>query len=291
MFPTKEIANRCLSFVRGRAPPEAAAKADVIHLGLDVKNPSSVSLALLRPEISAVLCPLRLTLAQRSTGSTRVMVSRAEGPSSATVCSKMASCAQLTEAKVPLPLIGNPIEVRDAISGHTLFEGDTPSGPKTNGQPPASEAGSEVQESSRFLEERFGRNLDISFLAAARSAIRRRIAGALTSDLDLTKEPLPAMGVSSRGVVDLREDDVYLFPCGMNAIFNAHRLLLRARGSMKSINFGFSYVDTLKTLEKFGPGCLFLGRASEAELDELEDRLRNGEGSLPCSASSRATHC
>ncbi len=158
----------------------------------------------------------------------------------------------------------------------SLDETNSPS-PKGNGQLGAPEAGPDVQESSRFLEERFGRNLDISFVAAAKSAIRRRIAGAITSDLDLTETPLPAMGANSRGVAGLAEDDIYLYPCGMNAIFNAHRTLLHARGSMKSINYGFPYVDTLKTLEKFGPGCLFYGHASEAELDDLEDRLGKGE--------------
>jgi cystathionine gamma-synthase len=63
----------------------------------------------------------------------------------------------------------------------------------------------------------------------------------------------------------------------MSAIFNSHRALLGARGSMKSINFGFPYVDTLKILEKFGPGVVFYGHASESDLDDLEKRLEGGE--------------
>jgi cystathionine gamma-synthase len=39
----------------------------------------------------------------------------------------------------------------------------------------------------------------------------------------------------------------------------------------------FPYIDTLKTLEKFGPGCLFYGFGSEDELDDLETRLTSGE--------------
>ena len=42
---------------------------------------------------------------------------------------------------------------------------------------------------------------------------------------------------------------------------------------MKSINFGFPYVDTLKILEKFGPGAVFYGHASEADLDDLHQLL------------------
>ncbi|ERT02760.1 hypothetical protein HMPREF1624_01062 [Sporothrix schenckii ATCC 58251] len=154
---------------------------------------------------------------------------------------------------------------------------------------PNSGAGEEdEEETARFLEERFGRNLDLSFVHRAKSAIIRRITGAMTADNDVDLEqsrapPTPAsatVDVKFRGVADVREDDVYLFPCGMNAIFSAHRFLLRARpdhAHLKSINFGFPYVDTLKILEKFGAGCLFYGHASEADLDDLEKRLKEGE--------------
>ena len=39
----------------------------------------------------------------------------------------------------------------------------------------------------------------------------------------------------------------------------------------------FPYIDTLKILEKFGPGCLFYGFGSSADLDDLERRLQQGE--------------
>ncbi len=39
----------------------------------------------------------------------------------------------------------------------------------------------------------------------------------------------------------------------------------------------FPYVDTLKILEKWGPGCLFYGHGSPEDLDDLERRLNNGE--------------
>jgi cystathionine gamma-synthase len=140
-------------------------------------------------------------------------------------------------------------------------------------------AGPDIQETFRFLEERFGRNLDVSLVQPAKSAIRRRIAGALRSDSEPTAAPPPEheMESNSRGVVNLKEDDVYLFPCGMSAIFHSHRALLAARGSLKSVNFGFPYVDTLKILQKFGPGAVFYGRTSESDLDAFEQRLEAGE--------------
>lgn len=52
---------------------------------------------------------------------------------------------------------------------------------------------------------------------------------------------------------------------------------MECRGQLKSISFGFPYVDTLKILPKFGPGCLFYGHGSSEELDDLETRLKGGE--------------
>jgi cystathionine gamma-synthase len=39
----------------------------------------------------------------------------------------------------------------------------------------------------------------------------------------------------------------------------------------------FPYIDTLKILEKFGPGCIFYGHGSAEDLDDLELRLSSGE--------------
>jgi cystathionine gamma-synthase len=39
----------------------------------------------------------------------------------------------------------------------------------------------------------------------------------------------------------------------------------------------FPYIDTLKIVEKFGPGSLFYGFGSAEELDDLEKRLETGE--------------
>jgi cystathionine gamma-synthase len=143
--------------------------------------------------------------------------------------------------------------------------------------PSSTNATEENRESTQFLEERFGRNLDVSFVDNAKSAIRRRIAGSLTGEVDLAAEPSSDMASNMRGVAGLSEDDVYLYPCGMNSIFNTHQMMLEARGSLKSISFGFPYVDTLKILEKFGPGCLFYGNGSSEDLDDLESRLKAGE--------------
>jgi cystathionine gamma-synthase len=45
----------------------------------------------------------------------------------------------------------------------------------------------------------------------------------------------------------------------------------------QSLRCRFPYIDTLKTLEKFGPGCIFYGFGNQQELDDLESRLVAGE--------------
>ncbi|KAG6830377.1 hypothetical protein H0H92_001014 [Tricholoma furcatifolium] len=133
---------------------------------------------------------------------------------------------------------------------------------------------------SVYLEERYGRNLPISFAADAKRALRRRLAGVLIHDTQDDLRAAPAagekdlvVGPSSRGVANVTEDDVYLYPTGMAAIWNAHNLALATRPVAKSVCFGFPYTDTLKILQKWGPGCHFFGCGIDSEIDEFEALL------------------
>jgi cystathionine gamma-synthase len=127
-----------------------------------------------------------------------------------------------------------------------------------------------------FVEARFGRNLDIAFSRSAKLAIRKRIAGSLQTTIDNpTATPSPML--RAEGLSEFSIEDVYLYPCGMNAIFHSHQILMVARGADTSIMYGFPYVDTLKVLEKFGPGALFYGYGNADDINALEKRLKRGE--------------
>ncbi|GAA5916585.1 hypothetical protein JCM6882_002551 [Rhodosporidiobolus microsporus] len=139
---------------------------------------------------------------------------------------------------------------------------------------------------ARYVEERYGRNLDLSLAPLAKLAMRRRIAGVLreTPGAAIRVEDQRAPGAegareeSTRGVDGLTEDDVWLYPCGMNAIFHAHQVAMEARrrggGEVgKSVCFGFPYTDTLKILEKWGPGCHFFGNGLSSDLPALRTVL------------------
>lgn len=276
LFPSRKAALRCVAFIKAKAPVSAQEHLDAVHLVLDHSNSAAAPLKPIHPTISAVLfVPEAFGYAKQ------YWQHSGDGISSrrAEFCHSLLKQGLLVpddSHKPPTSPIRQvqcrgPRRYQKPMSiDDTLTTTASPRPVQENPSAPDSE------ESSRFVEERFGRNLDISFVERAKTAIRRRIAGTMTSDVDVSSHPLPQAEPSNRGV-HLTEQDIYLYPMGMNAIFNTHRLLLSARGSMKSVNFGFPYVDTLKILQKFGPGCVFYGHASEEDLDDLERRLKSGE--------------
>ncbi|KAG0266648.1 hypothetical protein BG011_001495 [Mortierella polycephala] len=115
-----------------------------------------------------------------------------------------------------------------------------------------------------YVEERYGRNLDLSFAPKAKIALRRRIATQVAHHA----------GSGWTGTGDyVTEDDVYLYPTGMSAIYNAHRIAMTLFPARKSICFGFPYTDSLKVLQKFGPGCYFYGNGEDVDIDRLEKEV------------------
>ncbi|RDW67926.1 putative o-succinylhomoserine (thiol)-lyase [Coleophoma cylindrospora] len=280
LFPSTKCARRCAKFIISRDSSIDAAAISVLDLVLDTAVDTPEILRKISPTISAVLFPGELFPYAK-----QYWQHSGDGVSS-----------RRAEFCHTIFLEGLLVDQESIRVAHNEYQ--KPKGPKRyqrgsvdkpspNAQskhaiPVESDVGitngtSETRESSQFVEERFGRNLDVSFVNNAQSAIRRRIAGSLIGDVDLGSPPSPTTPTNLRGVSNLSEDDVYLYPCGMNSIFHAHRTFLEARGPLKSISFGFPYVDTLKILEKFGPGCIFYGNGSSEDLDDLEERLKAGE--------------
>ncbi|KAI0082899.1 hypothetical protein BDY19DRAFT_911015, partial [Irpex rosettiformis] len=107
-------------------------------------------------------------------------------------------------------------------------------------QPPASEDFN--VDHAAYLEERYGRNLPVEQAAIAKRAMRRRIAGTLVKetpgDWAAAGGHDAELGPSTRGVSEVSEDDVFLYPTGMSAIWSAHQLALGVMPSAKSICFG-----------------------------------------------------
>lgn len=115
-----------------------------------------------------------------------------------------------------------------------------------------------------YVEERYGRNLDLSFAPKAKVALRRRIASQVAHHVRSEWD--------GKGEY-VTEDDVYLYPTGMSAIYNAHRIAMTLFPERKSVCFGFPYTDSLKVLQKFGPGCYFYGHGEDADIETLEKEI------------------
>lgn len=107
-----------------------------------------------------------------------------------------------------------------------------------------------TRDHANYLEERYGRSLPLSSYSVAKRALRRRIAGVLLRDSNSPSDPVEALGgaqadvgESWRGVRNVSEDDVFLYPTGMSAIWHAHQLALgtaekMGKGAGKSVCFG-----------------------------------------------------
>ena len=110
-------------------------------------------------------------------------------------------------------------------------------GPKVSRQPSTDDGAQPLEEDQFvYLEQRYGRNLDVAAADQAKRALRRRIAGVLVRDEGAVEGEVE-LSQSVRGVA-VTEDDVWLYPSGMSAIWSAHQLALDAMGEKKSVCFG-----------------------------------------------------
>ncbi|KAF2685788.1 cystathionine gamma-synthase [Lentithecium fluviatile CBS 122367] len=265
LFPSPATAARCKSFFATQAPA-LSQQVRIVDLVPLSEKARAEELALISPKISAVLFPeehfkIAKTFWQHS----------GDGVSSrrAEYCLSLFEKGVLVDVKT---IDGMPTLCKGPkrYQKRTSVDFDSAAGTR-NGK-------TDPHDPTQFVEERFGRNLDLSQAANAKTAVRRRIAGSLTADVGLTEALSLEKDIDrTRKVADFSEDDVYLYPCGMSSIFNAHRNLMATKGPLKSVVYGFPYIDTLKIVEKFGPGCQFYGFGSTEELDDLEKRLENDE--------------
>ncbi|KAK4971876.1 Cystathionine gamma-synthase [Elasticomyces elasticus] len=271
LFPTHAVALRCVDFLSRQHPPTHPHTFRILDFVPSPTDAASVDHKRVQPRLSAVVYPKEhwptAKVFWQHTGD-GISSRRAE------FCRKALEAGQLVERSA----ITDSMRLRKGPKRYQRLSRETNVlDMHENGD--ASESGTaNAQEPAQFVEERFGRNLNVAFAAEAKLAIRRRIAGSLTANVDLPEAmEKPQDEASKRHVVGFSVDDVYLYPTGMSAIFNTHRAIMTARGMMKSISYGFPYVDTLKILEKFGPGALFYGHGSSEDLDDLERRLESGE--------------
>lgn len=237
LFPSNAVAARCVQFIHDQVPlldadllriVDLCPKAGFLNSGEESDTADR------KPIISAVCFPrghakIAKTFWQHSGDG--ISSRRAEYCHEAFDDGKLMVVGSLKENTIVNGFISpskGPRRYRKKESLDSSPRMQNESAVKQDGRDPA-----------HFVEERFGRNLDVSLVANAKRAIRRRIAGALTANVDL-HESLEITKPSTRTehVQNFSEDDVYLHPCGMSSIFNCHRIMIACRGPMKSISFG-----------------------------------------------------
>lgn len=229
LFPSHEIATQCRRFVEKRSSTCLPPPVRIVELfqqgeetGQDRSHPSSNLSIVFFP---ADAFPVAKQFWQHS----------GEGVSSrrAEFCQGQLAKGRLAEKGVP----GDGIRALaakgprhyscssvDKAYTKLALEGDAVEGSST----------------SRFVEERFGRNLGLELAGCAKLAVRRRIAGTLKSSVNL-KDAIALPSEGGRDVEGFTEDDVYLYPTGMSAIFNSHQLVLGCVGSRESVCFGWGF--------------------------------------------------
>jgi cystathionine gamma-synthase len=221
LFPSRATACRCVDFFQQQAPQLGEYQVRVLNFESnrekEVEQGKYAS-----PRISAVLFPGE----QWSIAKT-YWQHTGDGVSSrrAEYCYELFKACILEEKEEASRRCKGPRRYRDKKSLSTDLT--------------STSSNTEAQDSTQFIEERFGRNFELQFAEKAKSAVKRRIAGSLTADVPLEDAlELEQDQARKRDVAGFSEDDIYLYPCGMNAIFNAHRTLLAARGAMKSVMYG-----------------------------------------------------
>lgn len=276
LYPSKKIADRCRSFILDRASltstPTHARLVQYHICPEDTPLPSSQPTV----ELHIVLFPTDAwSIAKQFWQHTGLGIS-----------SRLADyCLSLLSPESPNSPVLSPTSSRapfKALNKHYSVK-RAPQSPSFGSALPPNLNPQDVlcKDQSTYLEERYGRNLPVSAGSFAKRAMRRRIAGVLVRDNweDCPQGPCAGahdveVGPSRRGVRDVTEDDVYLFSTGMSAIWNSHQLVLGARPSAKSVCFGFPYTDTLKVLQKWGPGCHFFGHGLDSDIDTLETIIK-----------------
>ena len=309
LFPTQKVAEQCQLFLQARS-----VHARLIHLLIcpeDKENSRIIDLNTRITPDGAPTAAANLHIAMFPADAARVakefwqhsgmgISSRLADHCLSMLPEELTQAQSPVQSQPPSPTSSRfPFKVHNrhySAKGHIVL----PSMPSDSLKKQAHED-DQNHDYSTYLEERYGRNLPLSFASSAKRALRRRIAGVLIRDdqSDAQGEPSAGeknlvLGPSSRGVTSVSESDVFLFPTGMSAIWNAHQMALAVRPPAKSVCFGsvicyplcklvahpdvcksFPYIDTLKILQKWGPGSHFFGYGIDSDIDELESILEN----------------
>lgn len=254
LFPTRKIAEACRTFMISQGSSTLPDLVAVLRLVQFLISPdpaddaASASTAAGGIDLYIVLFPAdAFPLAKQFWQHTGLGISSrlAERCLSLLPANADPLPAAASAAPTPTPLVYSK---RTGANRHYATKSSGPSTPTpaSPSPPPSSAPPSDVlsADQTSYLEERYGRTLPLAptSFAFAKRALRRRIAGVLVrdspSDWNAAGAHEAELGPSTRGVQEVSEEDVFLFPTGMSAIWNAHQMALGVRPAAKSVCFG-----------------------------------------------------
>ncbi|EKM57530.1 uncharacterized protein PHACADRAFT_115737 [Phanerochaete carnosa HHB-10118-sp] len=279
LFPTLRIAEACRDFMVHRSSQQGpAVPVRLVQFLISPENASASTATSM--ELHIVLFPAdAFPLAKQFWQHAGLGIS---SRLAAHCLSMLPDELKPSSPKIPPPPM---FTKRNASNRHYAKQASFSYSPQSTSPPPESITETFDADHATYLEERYGRNLPVEAASFAKRAMRRRIAGVLVHDTPnhwlQAGEQSAELGPSTRGVMEVSEEDVFLYPTGMSAIFSAHQLALGAMPLAKSICFGFPYTDTLKVLQKWGPGCHFFGHGLDKDIDELESQLAREHAENP----------
>ncbi|KAF9528624.1 pyridoxal phosphate-dependent transferase [Crepidotus variabilis] len=279
LFPTQKIAEECRSFIQRRSAVTGLPySARLVHLFI-CPDDQADKLKIDKSSIAGSCADLHIVLFPQDAYSVAKEFWQHTGLG---ISSRLADkcLSLLPNSSVNGPAAPVTASGRYGVkSVHKHYSSPSISSPPSSPTSARLAAEDLEAEHATYLEERYGRNLPQSAADFAKQALRSRVAGVLLGDHSNGSSPPSVkghglfVGPSTRGVVEVSADDVYLYPCGMAAIWNAHFIALATLHPAKSVCLGFPYTDTLKILQKWGPGCHFFGHGLDTDIDDLETVL------------------
>jgi len=231
LFPTKRVAEQCRAFIQRRAPSPVNPR--IVHLFIcpeDDKKSNRESIVGSCADLHIVVFPQDIfPIAKQFWQHTGMGIS-----------SRLAEkcLSLLAEEATPTQRPASPLSSRFPGKGQNRHYAKSGCKSPCFSPPPAPPVEDFNPDHSVYLEERYGRNLPLSAAAFAKKALRYRVAGVLREGCQTEQQEL-VINPSSRGVASVSPDDVYLYPGGMAAIWNAHNLAMDILPSAKSICFGW----------------------------------------------------
>jgi cystathionine gamma-synthase len=242
LFPTRKIAEQCRSFIERRSSSEnAPVHARLLHLFICPENKPSGSCA----DLHIVLFPSDCyPIAREFWQHTGQGISSRLADKCLSLWPHDSSTIQPSPGSSRFPSRGH----------HRHYSVPCKPCSPTSDSPSSPIIDNLSKDHSVYLEERYGRNLPLAAATFAKRVLRSRVAGVLKEkSSNCQSEPCTEQkdlltGPSTRGVAEVAVDDVYLYPTGMAAIWNAHNLALAVLPPAKSICFGLVLCYVLRSI-------------------------------------------